>query len=461
MHVEGGESLEPPVFADAAEARAWLARQVNFEQMRPGQVRERGFKLDRMRALIAALGHPESDVRFMHVAGSKGKGSTVEMLASCLGACGFAVGVFTSPHLVDVSERIRVGGRPIDDESLRDVLQVVARASAKVAERHGAATYFEVLTGAALLYFAREAVDLAVLEVGLGGRLDSTNVITPEVCAITSIQLEHTQVLGETLEEIAREKAGIIKPGVTTITVPQADEVMKVLRDVAAERDAPLLVLGETVEFSQRFEASPELGPHVRVCVSTPRSSYEHLAVPLMGHHQGENCGLALAILDKLRERGFEAPEKDVAAGLAMTPPMGRLERVWQSPAIFVDGAHTPESVEALIKSLAAHLRYDSLIVVFGCAGDKKAGDMLGKIAGGADKVIFTRSSENPRAADPEELHTVFEERFGKMSQVAPCVKDAINMAHQAAGRGDLILVTGSFYVAGEAKRLLMEAVRR
>ncbi len=455
------KSTKPAVrsrgFPGLAEAKSYLFDRVDVERSRPKSLGPAVFRLDRMHAIMACLGDPHRDVKFVHVAGSKGKGSTCEMIASCLEACGYATGLYTSPHLVDVRERIRINGREISEEDFVDAASKVARAIAPAERKHGPATFFELLTAMGFLYFAEQAVDLAVIEVGLGGRLDSTNVITPEVCAVTAIQLEHTQILGDTVEKIAGEKAGIIKQGVPVITFPQKPGIMKVFRDRAESLQAPLSVLGETVDYSARFESTADLGPHYRVCVTTPRSNFEHLPVPLKGEHQAVNCGIALAVLDKLRERGFETPERQVAKGLARTPSTGRMEMVWKRPRIVVDGAHTPDSVHQLVRSCGAHLKYDNLIVVFGCAADKDVPGMLAKLAGGADKIVFTRAEHHGRAADPRDLQKKFAEVSGKMTQSAPSVKDALNLAHKAAGRDDLICVTGSFHVAGEAKRLLAE----
>src|SRR4051812_45338973 len=339
--------------------------------MRPQSVSPDAFKLDRMKALLEHLGSPQRDVRCVHIAGSKGKGSTVEMTASCLAACGYATGVYISPHLVDVRERVRINGDPIGYPAFARLCQKVAEAGEAIERKHGPVSYFEVLTAIALCYFQEQAVDIAVVEVGLGGRLDATNLVHPEVTAITAIQLEHTQLLGDTVEKIAMEKAGIFKPGVTAITIQQTPGVLEVLRQEASRAGATLEVVGETIDFSCRFEASPELGPHARVCLTTPRSNFEHLPVPLKGEHQALNCGLALAILDKLRDRGFETPERHVAGGLARTSDAGRMELVWRSPRILVDGAHTPDSIACLVRAIGAHVRYDSMVVIFGCAADK------------------------------------------------------------------------------------------
>ncbi|MCC6285897.1 MAG: bifunctional folylpolyglutamate synthase/dihydrofolate synthase [Phycisphaerales bacterium] len=443
---------------DFDSALEYLNSRISFEHSGPAHFPQDAFRLDRMVALLERLGDPHRNIRTIHVAGSKGKGSTVEMIAACLGASGHAPGVYTSPHLVHVRERIRIGASEINPAEFARLARAVAEAEAELPESAGRLTYFEALTALAFRYFADEAVDAAVIEVGLGGRLDSTNVIVPEVCAITEIQLEHTQVLGDTLAKIAFEKAGIMKRAVPCYTVPQAPEVMEVFKARAEEVGCPLFVLGESVEYSYRFGSAPGRGPHVKVSILSPRGNLEHMPVPFKGHHQAHNCGLALAVIDRLRERGYDASERTVAQGLERTQVAGRMETVWTEPRIIIDGAHTPESIEALVKAIGAHHRYDSMVAVFGCAGDKNIDAMLDRLALGADKVIFTRAEGSGRAADPHDLLKRFSERGGKMCQVAGSVKEAINLAARAVDRGDIICVTGSFYIAGEAKRLLAEA---
>lgn len=453
-----GKATRAPAIASYQLALRYLDSHMNLERVRVDRANRSVFTLERMLALLAALNDPHRDVRCVHVAGSKGKGSTVEMTAACLGECGYAVGVYTSPHLVHIRERIRLNADPISHARFTQGMARVAQAAVAIEPECGKPTYFELLTALALLHFADQAVDIAVIETGLGGRLDSTNVIQPEVTAITAIQLEHTEMLGTTLEEIAAEKAGIFKPGVAALTVPQTPEVEAVLRDKAEAAGTRLEMLGREIEFSYRFEASPELGPHARVSLTTERSEYEHLPVPLKGEHQAHNCGLALAILDRLRDRGYETPERAVLLGLATTPANGRMEIAFDDPRIIIDGAHNPESIKALVKAIGAHMKYDSMVVIFGCAEDKDVDGMLRMLALGADKVLFTRSSENPRAIDPKELQRRFAEISPKMTQVVPKLKEAINTAHKAIGRDDLICVTGSFYLAGEAKKMLQDA---
>jgi dihydrofolate synthase/folylpolyglutamate synthase len=462
VRIAAAEERPPLRAADIdtyTSALEYLGARVNFERVSPERAGPEAFRLDRMGALLDELGNPQRDVKCVHVAGSKGKGSVVEMTASCLSACGYTTGIYTSPHLVDVRERIRIGRDMVSYPQFARLARKVADAGEAIQRKHGELTYFEMITAMALAHFAEQAVDIAVVEVGLGGRLDATNLVQPEVTAVTAIQLEHTAVLGDTLARIAREKAGIFKPGVAALTIPQAPEVLEVFGEVAGKVGAPLSVVGQDIEFSSRFEATHDMGPHTRVCLTTARSSYEHLPVPLKGEHQALNCGLALAILDRLRDRGFETPERKVADGLTATPSEGRMEVVGRTPRIVLDGAHTPDSVACLVRAIGAHLRYDSMVAVFGCAADKDVKTMLSKLAMGADKVIFTRASGNARAMEPRELQRKFAEISQKMTQVARGVPEAIEMARRAVGRDDLICITGSFYIAGEAKRLLAEQV--
>jgi len=438
-------------------ALRYLADRVDIERTRPRRVRPDDLKLDRMRALMRALDDPHKSLRTVHIAGTKGKGSACALVAAGLEACGYAVGLYTSPHLVDVRERIQINGSVIPHAAFTDAMRRIREAEIAIAKRHGALTYFEALTALAFLHFAEKAVDVAVVECGLGGRLDSTNIIQPEVAAVTAISLDHTQYLGDTVELIAQEKAGVFKPGAHALTYEQPPEVIAALRQTAEQNGATLEVLGHDIDFSSRFEATPRLGPHTCICLSSERSAYEHVNVPLQGEHQSLNCGLALAILDKLRERGFNTVEHKVIEGLANVRAKlpGRMEMAWTSPRILIDGAHNPASITSLIRSIGAHIPYDSMVMVFGCAEDKDVRAMLTQVALGADKLIFTRARGNARAADPHDLQQMFNDISGKMSQVSPDLPAALETAARAVGRDDLICVTGSFYLVGEAKKHL------
>lgn len=443
-----------PDLSTYANALRWLHERTDIERSRNVRYSDGAFSLDRMHQLLKLLGNPHEQVKTVHVAGTVGKGSTVAMIASMLRACGYVVAEYISPHLVDVRERLTVNGKMIGKNDFVELLKKVAKAVHKMDEEP---TFFEVMTAAALKHFANEAVDIAVIEVGLGGRLDSTNVITPEVSVITTIDFDHTKLLGNTLGAIAREKAGIFKKGVPAVVFDPPSEVDKAFREVAEKVGADLRVVNKDIEFSSRFCTSEDLGPHTRVCLYSKTSRLEHLPVPLPGEHQSSNCGLALAAVDVLRGRGFDCPEDKVARGLANTKVPGRMELIRDRPRILVDGAHNPISVQTLMKCVGAHVPYDSMVCVFGCCTDKDVGAMLDKMNLGADKVIFTRASTTPRAAAPEDLQKMFAERSGKMSQTARTLPEALQLAMRAVSREDLIVVTGSFYLVGETLRYLQQ----
>lgn len=452
-----------PSLGSMADAMAWLLDRVDVERINPSRLQADTLKLDRMHALMAALDHPHKAFKSVHVTGTKGKGSTCAMAAAGLEGCGYTVGLYTSPHLVDVRERVRINKAMIDEQAFVRMTQRVADAAAKLAETDaGEPTFFELMTALAFCHFAEEAVDVAVVEVGLGGRLDSTNVIVPEVCAVTNISMDHWQILGDTVEKIALEKAGIFKPGVPALVIDQKPSVIEVFREAAAAIGAPLRVVGKDVDYSVRFEASAVgagkagASPQMRVSVSGAggKNSYEHVAVPLRGEHQAPNCGLALAIMDALSAREFNTPENLVTQGLKTVEFPGRMELLKTTPRVLLDGAHNAESMKMLMKSIGSQIAYDSMVVIFGCAADKDIDGMLREIALGADKVIFTKSG-NARAADPRDLARKFNEASGKMCQTAPDFAAALELARRAVGRDDLICVTGSFYLVGEAKSRL------
>lgn len=440
-----------PVAQSAAMNRAnkFLQTLADYEKLRIVRYTSENFDLDRMRTLLKKLGNPQDAYRSVHVAGTKGKGSTCTMIASMLQACGYRVGLYTSPHLVDVRERIVVDGEQISANDFAKLTKLIEPIATKIKPHP---TYFDALTAIAFKYFADQKVDIAVVETGLGGRLDSTNVLKPEVTALTSISKDHMQQLGNTLAKIAEEKAGIFKPGVPAVTVLQDPSVEPVLQRVAQKVGAPLDICGKTIEFSYRFESSRMLGRHNRVCLTTQTSKFEHLAVPLFGEHQAINCGLALAVIDKLKTRGIPINDAKAMVGLAKTTIEGRMEVVYHMPRVIVDGAHNGASIDAMMRAIGQHIPYDSMIVIFACCGDKDVDGMLERITSGADKVIFTRVN-NIRSANPHELAARYVELYGKMAQVAETLQDALSIASRAVTKEDLICITGSFYLVGEAKK--------
>jgi len=412
------------------------------------------FNLSRMLRLLSRLGNPHRKFRSIHIAGSKGKGSTAHMVAAMLQRCGYTTGLYTSPHFVDIRERIRIDGELISEAAFTRLMAKIAPVARRMAKDNP--TFFELITAAAFLHFASRKVDFAVIETGLGGRLDSTNVIRPEVCAITNISYDHMAQLGTTLEAIAEEKAGIFKPGVPIISAPQRPGVKRVLRDQAARNGCELRFLSEDLEFSCRFESSRITGPQTRVCMATTTSRFDHVRVPLLGEHQAQNCGVALGIIDTLRARGFELDVQDAVEGLAQVRVEGRLETIRLQPHTVVDAAHNAASVAALMRAIGQNVSYDSMVVIFGCSADKDVAGMLDQLQLGADKVIFTRTG-TPRSADPHELLVQLQEKSHKMAQVEEDLLAAYQTACNCVSRDDLICITGSVHLVGLAKKLLAD----
>ena len=299
-----------------------LLERPNVERLRPARIDADTFKLERMKRLLEALDNPQDNLHTAHIAGSIGKGSTVAMMQSMLQSCGWATGTYTSPHLIDIRERISVNGEPITQAAFTETARQVTKAADEVAPD---ASFFEIMTAMAFRHFSEEATDIAIIETGLGGRLDATNLLKPAVTMITRIELDHQHLLGNTVAEIAREKAGIFKPGVPALSVKQTPEVEAVLREVAEDVGAPLRVIGRDIEFSSRFCVTDDLGAHMRVCLLGDRIHYMHLPVPLAGAHQADNCAIALAALDMLGNGAEEFEESTIFRGLAATRNPGRM----------------------------------------------------------------------------------------------------------------------------------------
>ena len=433
------------------EAIKYLFNRTNYEQEKHLRYNVDTFNLKRMEHLLSLVGNPHTKIDTVHIAGTKGKGSTATMLARMIEANGYKVGLYTSPHVVDLHERIIVNSEMISRTAMLGLLNRIYKAVETVTKT-SAPTFFEIMTAIAFMHFADAKADVAVIETGLGGRLDSTNVIKkPKVIGITNLSFDHQKQLGSTIGEIAKEKAGIFKPGVPIVTVQQDPDAMRVLKAQAAAVKAPLSVIGVDIDFSHRFETSSEHGPHNRVCLTTPTSKFEHLPVPLLGIHQAQNCGLALAMLDKLKAYEYDIDNDKTVAGLAKVKMFGRMEMICEDPRILIDGAHNAASVRALMHAIGQSIPYDSMIVIFGCNEDKDANGMLQELQYGADKVIFTRSN-SAKAKSPDELAEMYAAISGKMCQSAPAIGEALRLAKSAVDKEDLICITGSFYLIGQAR---------
>jgi dihydrofolate synthase / folylpolyglutamate synthase len=419
-------------------------------------VHDREDNLRRERALLAELGNPHLAYGVTHIAGTKGKGSTAAMLASVLAEAGIRVGLYTQPDLHTFRERIRVNGEAVRGDAVASLVPRMRDALRRVGDRQGTYITYEVATALAFLLLREAAVDHAVIEVGLGGRLDATNVVEPSVTVITSISYDHMEVLGETLTEIATEKAGIIKPGVATVTTAQAPEALAVFERVCAERGSQLIRVAPEgtagAEYSYRDDGTTE---DAQWCtVRGPHSTRAHLELGLLGAHQLENAAGVVAAVDELRRRGWVIPEEAIRAGLRGTRWPARLQQVGWRPTIIVDGAHNADSLAKLGAALRRHFTWRRLIVVLGIMADKDRDGMARELAAIHPDLVIATSARSPRALPAQ----TFEAAVHAVEPALPvttvaAVPEALVAAQEAAGEEDLICVTGSLYLAGEALR--------
>ncbi len=428
------------------QALDYIYSYIDYEREPTRPRSEARYDLRRMDELLARLGNPHLKARTVHIAGSKGKGSVAAMIASVLTASGYITGLNTSPHLHTFNERIRVDDKLISDEELVALVDKV-RPEAEVVHKkatYGQLTTFEVTTVLAFTYFALKGADFQVIEVGLGGRLDATNVVQPEVCIITSISFDHMEVLGNTLTEIATEKAGIIKPSNIVITSPQVEEVNQVFEQTCLNRKAKLLRVGRDVTWqSLGFDSSRQ-----SLQVKGRLGSYE-LTIPLLGQHQLENAATAVAALETLAEKGFRVSQDSITKGLAQVSWPGRLQILNRRPLVVVDGAHNPYSAGKLRQALEQYFDFDRAILIIGTSADKDIAGIVSELVPLFDKVIATHSI-HPRAMPTAPVVAELS-RQGVKAEATEDISEALPLALRWAGEKDLICVTGSLFVVAGA----------
>ena len=398
--------------------------------------------LEPMRELMRELGQPQDRLRIVHVAGTNGKGSTCAMIEAGLRAAGLRTGLYTSPHLIEPTERIQVNGVPVTADEFRQAFETVHEAAERletrgVLEHHP--TYFETVTAMAFLLFDQHKVDMLVCETGLGGRLDATNIVRPELCVITAIDFDHEQYLGNSIEKIASEKAGIIKPGVPVVCAAQRQEARLVIENQARALKAPLIYTGDwivgNVELNARGSRYAALGrPNLRV------------ACPLAGEHQIENSLTAAIALAQFRIS---------PSGIANTVWPGRLERLSESPEIIVDGAHNPAGARALSAYIARFYAGRKIWMIYGTMRDKAIDEIAGQLFPHAARILVT-APESERALRPESLRSAFPDQ---QIEVATDLAEALATAKRELPPGGVILITGSLFLVGEARLLLRDTV--
>ena len=418
---------------------------IDYERQRDRHVKNT-WDLRRVEALLGRLGNPHLKSKSVHIAGSKGKGSVAAMTASVLTRAGYTTGLYTSPHLHFFNERIRVNNRLISNEEIVEFITRIKPAVEAVNREaaYGQLTTFEITTALGFSYFAQKNVDFQVIEVGLGGRLDATNVLRPDVCVITPISYEHTEILGKTLTAIATEKAGIIKKGSIVVSSPQVAEADAAIDLACQQKEAKLIRVGKDVTYkSLSFDDTKQ-----SFIVNGRLGSYE-LTIPLLGQYQLSNAATAVAALEVLIEKGNTIPTQSIVQGMQEVNWEGRLQVLGRHPLVVADGAHNQDSAQKLRQALRQYFKYDKAVLVIGMSSDKDLSGIVAELAPAFQQVVVTKSL-HPRAMATQPIAAEFM-KFGIEAQQTDDISIAMPLALSLAGANDMVCVTGSLFIASGA----------
>lgn len=470
---------------DYEAALGFLYGRIDYERTPTIPYQEGHLKLERMQTLLQLIGDPQKQLPVIHVAGSKGKGSTATMIAAILTAAGKSIGLYTSPHLDRLEERICIDGTMCTTAELVELVDVLRpavdemdRHASRTQDDHGQPTYFEIVTALAMLHFQRKNVDYGVLEVGLGGRLDSTNVCNPIVTVITSISLDHTIQLGNTLASIAREKAGIVKPRVPLVNGVRDGVGRQVIEEVAAERGSPSVILGVDFDFKY-YPRSSRRGDMADATVTTARTaitgnldylpsnsllgaSLFEMRLGMLGQHQAANAAIATTAIRLLAKDGEQASESAIRAGISGAQCPARTDLISTNPTVVLDGAHNDASIGALLSVLDESFGGRPRIIVFGSTRGKDIRGMLSLIEDSCEHLLFTQYHDNPRSHPVEQLVEVFsslsttQQSRRPSIQVWPDPHDAWRAACNIATTDHVICITGSFFLAAELRPIVL-----
>lgn len=425
------------------QALDYLYSFVDYSLKHSSELAKADFNLDRMFALMKSLGDPHTKYPIIHVAGTKGKGSTSALCAAGLMAAGYKTGLYTSPHLLDYVERIQINGEPITHEQLIELVEEIKPHVAKIEKL----TTFEITTALAFMAFANYGATAAVFEVGLGGRLDATNVVTPKVSVITSLSYDHMAVLGNTLALIAGEKAGIIKPGVPVVSSPQKQEALEVLLRVASEKNSDITLVGRDVGF-ERVESSLQ-GQDLRITYYVMRNEPITLHIPLLGAHQIENAATAYTAL---KTSGIPITDEQIKLGFSQVQWRARFEVARVEPPVIFDSAHNQDSFEKLRETLEEYFPDKKVYLIFGASEDKNIPGMFAEMKPKIKKIIITRA-DHPRALSVEQISGLADQAGAEWEALVP-VKDALRHALELSSKdGSIVLSAGSMFVTAEVMR--------
>lgn len=429
------------------QALDYLYSFVDYSLKHSSELAKADFNLNRMFALMESLGEPQKKYPVIHVAGTKGKGSTSALCAAGLQAAGYTVGLYTSPHLLDYVERIQINGEPISHEQLIELVEEIKPHVAKIEKL----TTFEITTALAFMAFGKYGINAAVFEVGLGGRLDATNIVTPKVSVITSLSYDHMAVLGNTLALIAGEKAGIIKDSVPVVSSPQKDEALEVLERVAKQKNSEITLIGRDVTFElvKSSLEGQELAVSGQQSDVGGLSSVVKLQIPLLGAHQVENAATAYAAL---KASGIPISDEQIQKGFSQVKWRARFEVARTEPPVIFDSAHNQDSFEKLRETLETYFPGRPVYLIFGASEDKNIPGMFAEMKSKIRKIIITRA-DHPRALEVEKIRSLADQAGTESEAVVP-VKDALARALDLSSKdGSIVLSAGSMFVTAEVMR--------
>ncbi len=439
------------------QALDFIYSKIDFSFTKQQRYSEEVFNLDRMRIFMQQLGNPQNTYKTVHVAGTKGKGSISAMIASTLLTSGYRTGFYSSPHMIDYTERIQVNGNPIPQEGF---IRTINQMYPLIQESQGLTT-FEITTAVAFQYFKEMQIDIGVIEVGLGGRLDATNIINPEVSVIASISLDHMGILGNTLEAIAGEKAGIIKKDIPVVVSPQKASVVAVFEQFVMEKKAPLIKSNEIIEFTDR--KSDLVNQQFKIIypcniskdIKSQLKEKIQLSIPLLGKHQMENAGTAFCALKVLQEKGYAITDQTIQKGFQTVFWPGRFEILRKNPFLIIDAAHNNDSSQRLVETVQELFPDKKIILLFGASEDKDIQGMLNNFSKITRLIILTRST-HPRAAKPEIIQPILQ-TLSCDTIIIEDIQQALEFALEQIQKEDIILASGSAFVAAAIRELWFE----
>jgi len=401
--------------------------------------------------LLDKIGNPHKKLKVIHVGGTNGKGSTVSMIASILQAEGYKIGVFTKPHLTDYTERITINGKKISESKVVELINEMIPFMKEVEKEYYHPTFFEVTAALMFKYFADEGVDFAVVEVGLGGRLDATNVVTPLVSVITNVALEHTHILGDTIDKIAKEKAGIIKKGTTLLTAAEEEDAIRLFRDICKNKNSELILVGNNSNNDIKYEKINSDLSGQKFNLELHNKKFGNLFIPLLGEHQMLNASLAVGAVEALTQYDINISEESIREGLKKTVWPGRLELIQMSPYIVLDCAKDILATEKLVQAINSFFDYKKLITIVSISSGKRFEGMMKDLVPISDFIFLTEHKVKGRAIDASVLS---KEVGNKPYKIVKDVKDAVKAALDMAEKDDLIVIAGSVFTVGEAREL-------